>query len=119
MHGGRGVCTERCNQDRGAEGCCSWWLMVPRPPPLACRPGLPGLQAHELLHTFYVPCGPEKFDVSMPPEEQYDDMPAVCSLDAGDAICEGECPCCPCCCRRHARRPWGWPAACRVMGAQP
>ena len=25
------------------------------------------LQAHELLHTYYVPCGPEKFDINSPP----------------------------------------------------
>ena len=28
-------------------------------------PPLP-LQAHELLHTYYVPCGPEKFDITAP-----------------------------------------------------
>ena len=24
------------------------------------------LQAHELLHTYYVPCGPEKYDITAP-----------------------------------------------------
>lgn len=36
-------------------------------PSPACRPPAPPLpQAHELLHTYYVPCGPEKYDITAP-----------------------------------------------------
>ncbi|EFN60019.1 hypothetical protein CHLNCDRAFT_133208 [Chlorella variabilis] len=45
-------------------------------------------KAHELLHTYYLPCGPEKFDINSPPEE----LPlATCTIDLGhDAVCDQE-----------------------------
>jgi hypothetical protein len=45
-------------------------------------------KAHELLHTHYVPCGPDKFDLAAPPEDVAP-APASCALDPGlDTVCD-------------------------------
>lgn len=45
-------------------------------------------KAHELLHTYYVPCGPEKYDITAPVEEQPPPL-ATCTLDIGfETVCD-------------------------------
>lgn len=45
-------------------------------------------KAHELLHTYYVPCGPEKFDINAPPGEMASPV-ATCTLDLGlETVCD-------------------------------
>jgi hypothetical protein len=66
-HGCLLTCLHACSHS----ACMPAHMPPPSSPTLTPRrPSLSALQAHELLHTFYVPCGPEKFDINAPQVSQ-------------------------------------------------